>query len=55
MNFQSSTEQVKKMAELGFMGMMVDPKYGGSGLDVFMFWQLLKYLKLMRRQQLLCL
>ncbi|NGY37312.1 acyl-CoA dehydrogenase [Flavobacterium sp. XN-5] len=26
-------EQVKKMAELGFMGMMVDPKYGGSGLD----------------------
>jgi alkylation response protein AidB-like acyl-CoA dehydrogenase len=33
MNFQSSTEQVKKMAELGFMGMMVDPKYGGSGLD----------------------
>jgi alkylation response protein AidB-like acyl-CoA dehydrogenase len=27
------TEQVKKMAELGFMGMMVDPKYGGSGLD----------------------
>ncbi|QKJ64939.1 acyl-CoA dehydrogenase [Flavobacterium sp. M31R6] len=27
------TEQVKKMAELGFMGMMVDTKYGGSGLD----------------------
>ena len=27
------TEEVKKMAELGFMGMMVDPKYGGSGLD----------------------
>ncbi len=26
-------EQVKKMGELGFMGMMVDPKYGGSGLD----------------------
>lgn len=26
-------EQVKKMAELGFLGMMVDPKYGGSGLD----------------------
>lgn len=26
-------EQVKMMAELGFMGMMVDPKYGGSGLD----------------------
>lgn len=27
------TEQVKKMAELGFLGMMVDPKYGGAGLD----------------------
>ena len=26
-------EQVKKMAELGFLGMVVDPKYGGSGLD----------------------
>jgi alkylation response protein AidB-like acyl-CoA dehydrogenase len=32
-NFKVPTEQVKKMAELGFMGMMVDPKYGGSGLD----------------------
>jgi alkylation response protein AidB-like acyl-CoA dehydrogenase len=37
MNFQSSTEQVKKMAELGFMGMMVDPKYGGSGLMCLCF------------------
>lgn len=27
------TEAVKKMGELGFLGMMVDPKYGGSGLD----------------------
>ncbi|MBC5833266.1 acyl-CoA dehydrogenase [Flavobacterium sp. F372] len=27
------TEQVKKMGELGFLGMMVDPKYGGAGLD----------------------
>ncbi|HLO70610.1 MAG TPA: acyl-CoA dehydrogenase [Flavipsychrobacter sp.] len=26
-------EQVKKLGELGFMGMMVDPKYGGSGMD----------------------
>lgn len=24
---------VRKMAELGFMGMMVDPEFGGSGLD----------------------
>ena len=27
------TDQVKMMADLGFMGMMVDPKYSGSGLD----------------------
>ncbi|RYD75441.1 MAG: acyl-CoA dehydrogenase [Sphingobacteriales bacterium] len=27
------TDHVKKMGELGFLGMMVDPKYGGSGLD----------------------
>ena len=26
-------EQIKKMAELGFMGMMVSPEYGGSGMD----------------------
>jgi alkylation response protein AidB-like acyl-CoA dehydrogenase len=26
-------EQIKKMGELGFMGMMVDPKYGGGGMD----------------------
>jgi alkylation response protein AidB-like acyl-CoA dehydrogenase len=25
--------QLMKLAELGFLGMMVDPKYGGSGLD----------------------
>ncbi|MGB0165622.1 MAG: acyl-CoA dehydrogenase [Luteibaculum sp.] len=26
-------EEIKQLAELGFMGMMVDPKYGGSGMD----------------------
>jgi alkylation response protein AidB-like acyl-CoA dehydrogenase len=26
-------EQVKMLAELGFLGMMVDPKYNGSGMD----------------------
>ncbi|MAU27169.1 MAG: acyl-CoA dehydrogenase [Muricauda sp.] len=30
-------EQVKKMGELGFLGMMVDPKYGGSGLDTLSY------------------
>jgi alkylation response protein AidB-like acyl-CoA dehydrogenase len=26
-------EQIKKMGELGFLGLMVDPKYGGAGMD----------------------
>jgi alkylation response protein AidB-like acyl-CoA dehydrogenase len=26
-------EQIKKMGEMGFLGMMVDPKYGGGGMD----------------------
>jgi alkylation response protein AidB-like acyl-CoA dehydrogenase len=26
-------EQIQKMGELGFMGMMVDPKYNGGGMD----------------------
>ncbi len=30
-------EQVKKMAELGFLGMMVDPKYGGGGMDAISY------------------
>lgn len=30
-------EQVKMMGELGFMGMMVDPKYGGSGMDTISY------------------
>ena len=28
-----AAEQIKVMGELGFMGMMVDPKYGGGGMD----------------------
>ncbi|MEO5991767.1 MAG: acyl-CoA dehydrogenase family protein [Ferruginibacter sp.] len=30
-------EQIEKLAELGFMGMMVDTKYGGSGLDTLSY------------------
>jgi alkylation response protein AidB-like acyl-CoA dehydrogenase len=26
-------DQVRKMGEMGFLGMMVDPKYGGGGMD----------------------
>lgn len=34
---QFPTEQIKKMAELGFMGMMVSPEYGGAGLDTISY------------------
>ncbi|NRA91894.1 MAG: acyl-CoA dehydrogenase [Psychroserpens sp.] len=30
-------ELVKKMGALGFMGIMVDPKYGGSGMDTISY------------------
>ncbi|MFC3812046.1 acyl-CoA dehydrogenase [Lacihabitans lacunae] len=30
-------EEAKKMGELGFMGMMVDAKYGGSGMDTLSY------------------
>lgn len=30
-------EEIKKLGELGFMGMMVDPQYGGSGLDTLSY------------------
>ncbi|HEU4553929.1 MAG TPA: acyl-CoA dehydrogenase [Chitinophaga sp.] len=29
--------QIKKLGALGFLGMMVDPKYGGSGLDTISY------------------
>ena len=31
------TDQVRKMGELGFMGMMVDPKYNGGGMDTISY------------------
>ncbi|MEI3798410.1 Acyl-CoA dehydrogenase [Chitinophaga ginsengisegetis] len=31
------TEQIKKLGELGFLGMMVSPKYGGAGLDAISY------------------
>ncbi len=34
---QFPASQVKKMGELGFLGMMVDSKYGGSGLDTLSY------------------
>ena len=30
-------EQVKKMGELGFLGMMASPKYGGGGMDTISY------------------
>ncbi|NDG53313.1 MAG: acyl-CoA dehydrogenase [Flavobacteriia bacterium] len=32
-----ASEQIKKLGELGFMGMMVDPKYNGGGLDTISY------------------
>jgi len=34
---QFPTEQVKKMGELGFLGMMVSPEYGGGGMDTISY------------------
>jgi alkylation response protein AidB-like acyl-CoA dehydrogenase len=31
------TEEIKQLGELGFMGMMVDPKYGGGGMDTISY------------------
>ncbi len=32
-----SNELVRKMGDVGFMGIMVDPKYGGSGMDAISY------------------
>jgi alkylation response protein AidB-like acyl-CoA dehydrogenase len=34
---QFPAEQIKKLGELGFLGMMVDPKYGGAGMDTISY------------------
>ncbi len=31
------TDEIKKLGELGFLGMMVDPKYGGGGMDTISY------------------
>jgi alkylation response protein AidB-like acyl-CoA dehydrogenase len=31
------TDEIKQMAELGFMGMMVSPEYGGGGMDTISY------------------
>ncbi|EFK59441.1 acyl-CoA dehydrogenase [Sphingobacterium spiritivorum] len=37
-------EHVKQMGQLGFMGMMVDPKYGGAGMDTLAYTLVLEEL-----------
>lgn len=32
-NQKFPVEQIKRMGELGFMGMMVDPRFNGGGMD----------------------
>jgi len=34
---QFPAEQIKKLGELGFMGMMVSPEYGGGGMDTISY------------------
>jgi len=36
-NMTHPTEFLKKMGDLGFMGMMVSPEYGGSGMDTMSY------------------
>ena len=36
-NAEFPTEIVKKLGELGFLGMMVRPEYGGAGLDTISY------------------
>ena len=36
-NAEFPTEIVKKLGELGFLGMMVSPDYGGAGLDTISY------------------
>lgn len=31
------TEEIKQLGELGFMGIMVNPEYGGSGMDTLSY------------------
>ena len=30
-------EEIEQLGELGFLGMMVDPKYGGGGMDTISY------------------
>ncbi|MBJ04914.1 MAG: acyl-CoA dehydrogenase [Flavobacteriales bacterium] len=36
-NKEFPTSQIKKMAEMGFLGMMVSPKFGGGGMDTISY------------------
>lgn len=36
-NQEFPADQVRKMGELGFLSMMVDPKYGGGGMDTISY------------------
>lgn len=36
-NMKYPKEEVRKMAEMGFLGMMVNPEYGGGGMDTLSY------------------
>ena len=45
-------ELVKKMGALGFLGIMVDPKYGGSGMDAISYVLIMEELSKIDREKL---
>ena len=50
------SDEIKQLAELGFMGMMVDPKYGGSGMDTISYVLAMEEIsKFMLRLRYVCL
>ncbi len=36
-NQQFAADKIMMLGELGFMGLMVDPKYGGAGMDTISY------------------
>ena len=36
-NMTFAKEEIKKLGELGFLGMMVSPEYGGGGMDTISY------------------
>ena len=48
-------KQIMKLAELGFMGMMVDPQYGGAGMDTVSYVLAIEELSKIDASFIICL